>query len=139
MTDTPTRAMEVARLAVVSEDFTTYYIPRHTIVHGKHVARILERSEHYEVVDIDNVILAEVSKKAPIVVDWKETSHYELEMDDQLEYHLIAFGNFLFERYEVQVMNTKGEPYAIRQVDDADLSNWKDVLIENTKSKNNDH
>lgn len=43
------------------------------------------------------------------------------------EAQLVSFGNFLLSRYNVQVYSTDGknQPIYQRQVDDADIVNWK--------------
>lgn len=46
------------------------------------------------------------------------------------EEQVVSFGNYLFQRYKVQVFSNDGDnqPIYDRQVTDADVANWKDRI-----------
>lgn len=119
----------VARLAIVSKDFSTYYIPGKSIVQGSVVNQIEEHAEHFSVVDNEGNILAEVSKKAPFLVEYTEVCEVKI-VEETIEAHVISFGNFLFKTYGVMVHSNDGEnkPIYQRQVTHADVCNWQETL-----------
>lgn len=115
----------VARLAVVSKDFSIYYIPGKSIVQGIEVNQIEEHTENFSVVDFEGNVLAEISKKLPFLVEY--TDVIELP-EENVESKLISFGNHLFEKYGVMVHSNDGEnkPIYRRQVTHADICNWEE-------------
>lgn len=127
MTQNATMAMEVARLAVVSKDFTTYYIPGHTMIHNKRVARIVAYPEHYDVMDIDGVILSDISKKLPILVDWRETAvpAEHIPLEEGMEALLVEFGNYIIKKIQADPEILEA---AHLEVSHADIENWKSTL-----------
>ena len=134
----------ISRLAVVAKDFSTYYIPGVTYVGDKEVIEIIEEDDHYVIMGRINeegahIAVSIVNKSAPCVVDWTDVYEVdESEFTEDLAINLISFGNYLFERYSVQVMSndTKVPPRPLyqRKVTDADLQNWKEEFFKNTKT-----
>lgn len=122
----------ISRLAVVAKDFSTYYIPGHTMIVDKQVNQIAEIGDEYHMLDEDGEVLSKVHKSAPCVVDY--TDVYEVPDPKYLEEigaELVSFGNYLLKRYNVMVMSNDGsnEPIYQRQVTDADIKNWAHNLV----------
>lgn len=122
----------ISRLAVVAKDFSTYYIPGHTMVGDNQVWNIDEQDGEYVIYGEDMLVLAKISKSAPVLVDY--TGLFEVPDPayiEQITPELVNFGNFLFDKYGVAVMSDDGtnKPLYGRKVTDADLRNWIDSLI----------
>jgi len=60
----------------------------------------------------------------------KFQQEYEEKLKDVHESNVVSFGNFLLKRYGVMVHSNDGtnQPIFQREVNDADLSNWKEEI-----------
>lgn len=129
----------ISRLAVVAKDFSTYYIPGITMIGSNQVNQIAEIGDEYHILDVEGNTLSTVQKSAPCVVDWTdvyEGPDPEFLQDDNTVQVLVNFGNWLFEKYGVNVMSDDGsnKPLYLRKVTDADLANWQHDLFINNKT-----
>lgn len=124
-----TKLKTVVKLAVVSKDYATYYIPGKTVISGKTVNQIDDYPEYFLVVDAEGDTLTQVSKKVPYVADYADV--HEVPDIEELGADLVSFGNFLLERYGVMVMTNDGTntPAYQREVTHADLCNWQETFI----------
>lgn len=130
----------ISRLAVVTKDFSTYYIPGITMIGDKKVNQIAEMTDSYEVLDDEGQVLSSISKSAPVVADW--TDLYEgpdpdFIQSDEVQEALVSFGNWLFNEYGVMVHSSDGKNEEIygRQVCHADLANWEHDLYNHDESE----
>jgi hypothetical protein len=123
----------IAKLAIVSKDFTTYYIPGKSIVQGVVVNQIEEHTEHFSVVDVNGTILTTVSKKVPFLAEY--TDVFEVPDIEDLSENLVSFGNYIFKKYGVMVHSNDGEnkPIYQRTVTHADICNWQQEVIDSQK------
>lgn len=124
----------ISRLAVVAEGFSTYYIPGKTVIGSSLVNLIEELPEAYHVCDENGTVLSKVHKGLPCLVDYTdlyECVDPEWLNSDEVQKVLVSFGNYLFERYGVQVMSNDGtdKPIYQRMVTDADLKNFEHSLL----------
>lgn len=123
-----TQLKTIAKLAVITKEFSTYYIPGKTLVQGKLVNQIDEQQDYYFVLDSEGDLLTKVSKKVPCLVDY--TNIFEVPDIDALSADLVSFGNFLFDTYKIMIMSNDGTnaPVYKREVTHADLMNWQSTF-----------
>lgn len=122
----------ISRLAVVTKDFATYYIPGVTKIDNKYVTCIDEQGEFFIIYDKDETVLSKISKSSPVVVDYAEV--YEVWdpswlNSDEVQQILITFGNYLFKEYGIMATDSRGREMDIRQISDADMKNFVHSLL----------
>lgn len=61
---------EIARLAIVGKDFSTYYIPNITNVGGTIIKMIRESAEDFTCYGEDGIMVARITKDCPYLVDY---------------------------------------------------------------------
>lgn len=120
----------ISRLAVVAEGFSTYYIPGKSMIGSSQVNVIEEHETEYRICDAEGTVLSKVDKRLPCLVDYTdlyECVDPEWLNSDEVQQIMVTFGNYLLERYNVQVMSNDGSnvPLYQRQVTDADLRNFE--------------
>lgn len=61
---------EIARLAIVGKDFSTYYVPFVTNIGGVIVKQIIETAEEFQCQDGNGTLISRISKDCPYLVDY---------------------------------------------------------------------
>ena len=71
---------EIARLAIVGKDFSTYYVPFVTNIGGNIVKQIIETAEEFQCQDEKGTLISRISKDCPYLVDY-----YPFQATDKVE------------------------------------------------------
>ena len=61
----------ITRLAVVSKEYTTFYVINHTFVNERLARKIELNGDVYEILDDEDQVIAEVDIDCPKLIDYK--------------------------------------------------------------------
>lgn len=66
----PTFYKQIARLAIVTPEFSTYYMPHTTHIGGDRLIKISEEEDAFLLLNNEGAIIGEVKKSVPHIVDY---------------------------------------------------------------------
>ena len=132
---------KIIRLAVVAKDYQTYFIPNKSVIGNDIVAEIVERGDHYVILNPEGMQISSVNKSCPCIVDRipgedQERFYSERELVD-CGYYLLSeerTKRITAHHYEMR-KETGGSggdlKSSLESVHHADICNWQHVCEQN--------